>query len=148
MAGKYDKVDELYYENIEPKLDAISEYKSYNLSNKDIAKHMQVPYVKFQEFVKKFKPLQDALTVGEDMIVDQAESALYQQAFKRGNVTAIKYILEHLAPNKWGSKADDVPRQMPEINIKFEDAKMDRDELDKIVDDIAKVKEQNESIVS
>jgi len=126
-----------YNDKIKPNLLLISEYKAHNLANKDIAKHLDVNYSDFQEYVRTHPELKEALKVGEDMIVDQAESALYKQAFHKGNVTAIMFILKKLHPDKWGEVGKEQVEQLPEIKIELKDARIDRKELDAIVSDIA-----------
>lgn len=126
-----------YNDKIKPNLALISEYKAHNLSNKDIAKHLDINYSDFQEYVRTHPELKEALKVGEDMIVDQAESALYKQAFLKGNVTAIMFILKKLHPDKWGEVVSQQEDKLPEIKIELKDAKLDRQDLDKLVEDIA-----------
>lgn len=126
-----------YNDKIKPNLELISEYKAHNLANKDIAKHLDIAYSDFQEYVRTHPELKEALRVGEDMIVDQAESALYKQAFHRGNVTAIMFILKKLSPDKWGEIQKETEEKLPEIKIELKDAKLDRKDLDKLVEDIA-----------
>jgi hypothetical protein len=126
-----------YNDKIKPNLTLISEYKAHNLANKDIAKHLDIAYSDFQEYARTHPELKEALKVGEDMIVDQAESALYKQAFHKGNVTAIMFILKKLAAEKWGEVQQEHDNTLPEIKIELRDAKLDRSELDKLVSDIA-----------
>jgi hypothetical protein len=126
-----------YNTKIKPNLALISEYKAHNLANKDIAKHLDVNYSDFQDYVRTHPELREALRVGEDMIVDQAESALYKQAFIKGNVTAIMFILKKLNPEKWGEVVQEHQEKLPEIKIELKDAKIDRKDLDALVQDIA-----------
>jgi len=107
MAGRH-RIE--YETEIQPKLSQIEAWCRNGATDKDIAEKLGIGYRTLYEIKNKHPQFAQTLKRTKDIVDDEVENALYEQAIS-GNTTAQIFWLKNRRPEKW--------REKQETDVKF-----------------------------